>query len=55
MIPRGIASLFSMMMVSQLVNKVDGRVLIGVGAAIGAIGSWGMGLYPLQANDFSLI
>jgi DHA2 family multidrug resistance protein len=55
MIPRGIASMFSMMLVSQLVGKVDARYLIGFGAMAGAIGSWGMTMYPLEANSLSLI
>jgi len=55
MIPRGIASMFSMMLVSQLVGKVDARYLIGFGAMAGAIGSWGMTMYPLEASSFSLI
>ena len=55
MIPRGIASMISMMLVSQLVGKVDARSLIGLGATIGAIGSWGMTMYPLEANSLSLI
>ncbi len=55
MIPRGIASMFSMMLVSQLVGKVDARYLIGFGAMTGAIGSWGMTMYPLEASSLSLI
>lgn len=55
MIPRGIASMFSMMLVSQLVNRVDARYLIGFGALSGAIGSWGLTLYSLEASSFSLI
>lgn len=55
MIPRGIASMFSMMLVSQLIGKVDARLLIGFGATVGAIGSWGMTMYPLEASNFSLI
>jgi DHA2 family multidrug resistance protein len=55
MIPRGIASMISMMLVSQLVGKVDARFLIGFGAMVGAIGSWGMTMYSLEASSFSLI
>jgi DHA2 family multidrug resistance protein len=55
MIPRGIASMFSMMLVSQLVDKVDARYLIGFGAFVGAIGSWGMTMYSLEASSFYLI
>ena len=55
MIPRGIASMVSMMLVSQLVDKIDARYLIGFGAMMGVIGSWGMTMYPLEANSFSLI
>jgi len=55
MIPRGIASMVSMMLVSQLVGKVDARYLIGFGATVGAIGSWGMTMYPLEASNVSLI
>ena len=55
MIPRGIASMFSMMLVSQLIGKVDSRYLIGFGAVAGSIGSWGMTMYPLEASSFSLI
>ncbi len=55
MIPRGCASMFSMMLVSQLVGKVDPRLLIGFGATVGAIGSWGMTMYPLEASNFALI
>jgi DHA2 family multidrug resistance protein len=55
MIPRGIASMLSMMLVSQLIGKVDARLLIGFGATVGALGSWGMTMYPLEASSFSLI
>jgi len=55
MIPRGIASMLSMVIVSQLVGKVDARLLIAFGALAGSLGSWGMTLYPLEASSFSLI
>ena len=55
MIPRGIASMFSMMLVSQLINRVDSRRLIAVGIFFGTLGTWSMSFYAPEASNFSLL
>lgn len=55
MIPRGIASMFSMMLVSQLINRVDSRWLIVVGIFFGTWGTWAMSFYAPEASNFSLL
>jgi len=46
--PRGIASMFSMMLVGRLINRVDARLLITTGIIIFCIGSY-------QTTQYSLV
>ncbi len=55
MAPRGIASMISMFAVGRLIGKVDARLLIAVGAALAATGSWMMTWYSLNIDFFWVI
>ena len=47
--------MFSMMLVSQLINRVDSRRLIAVGIFFGTLGTWSMSFYAPEASNFSLL
>lgn len=55
MAPRGIASMFSMMIVGKLINRIDPRWLISVGILIGAGGISLTTLYSQQISPSWLI
>jgi MFS transporter, DHA2 family, multidrug resistance protein len=55
MAPRGLATAASMMVVGRLVNRVDPRLLVGVGIVFGAIGAHYMTYYSLNVNNWWLI
>lgn len=48
--PRGVASMFSMMVVGRLITKIDPRALIISGMVIFSVGSWFMTLYNLEIS-----
>ncbi|MEJ2060617.1 MAG: DHA2 family efflux MFS transporter permease subunit [Gammaproteobacteria bacterium] len=55
MAPRGLASMFSMMLVSRLSGKVDPRLMILVGITFATGGSWMMTQYTMVLSMSSLI
>jgi MFS transporter, DHA2 family, multidrug resistance protein len=48
--PRGLASMFSMMLVGKLISRTDPRILIITGMVIFSLGSWFTTLYNLQVT-----
>ncbi len=48
--PRGMASMFSMMLVGRLIGRVDPRALILTGMVIFSVGSWFMTRYNLEIS-----
>ncbi|AOV18267.1 multidrug MFS transporter [Acidihalobacter aeolianus] len=52
MAPRGIASMFSMMLVGRLIGRVEPRLLIAVGIVLASAGAWAMTLYNLDIDTF---
>ncbi len=55
MAPRGIATAITMLVVGRLVSRVDARLLVLVGLAFGAAGSWGMTYYSLDVTQMNII
>lgn len=55
MAPRGIGTLFAMLLVGRLINKVDMRVLIALGMVFSAGSGWMMAQMTLQADDTLVI
>jgi DHA2 family multidrug resistance protein len=55
MAPRGVATAIAMIVVGRLVNKVDTRVLIGVGMLLSAAGSHAMTFYSLDVSTWVII
>src|SRR5205823_2971354 len=53
--PRGIGSLVSMLIVGQLVSKIDNRILIGFGFLVLAISSFIMGNVNLNVSMSNII
>ncbi len=53
--PRGIASMFAMMLVGRLIGRVDVRFIIGTGVILSLIGSWGMTRYNLDVSIWSIV
>lgn len=53
--PRGIASMFSMMLVGRLINRVDPRLLITAGVIIFSIGSYQTTQYTLVMSIGNII
>lgn len=53
--PRGLASMFSMMIVGRLINRVDPRYLIALGIATFCSGSWLTTHYTLSMTLYWLI
>lgn len=53
--PRGIASMFSMMVAGRIVNRVDPRVLIAVGVVIFTSGTYFTTLYSLTIDEYWII
>ncbi len=52
MAPRGIASMFSMMLVGRLINRVGPRALIVTGIIIFSVGSYAMTRYNLYISPY---
>lgn len=52
MAPRGLASMFSMMIVGKLISRIDARILISLGIILASAGAWAMTLYNLDINIF---
>jgi len=55
MAPRGLASAVSMIIVGRLVAKVDARLLILIGLAFGAAGTYAMTNYSLDISTLNII
>lgn len=55
MAPRGVASAIGMFLVSRIINRVEPRILVGVGIVLSTIGTWFMTQYNLQINMFWVI
>lgn len=55
MAPRGIATAVAMMFVGRLVSVVDARLLVLVGIAISAVGSWMMTFYSLDISTWNIV
>lgn len=55
MAPRGIATAITMMFVGRLVGTVDARLLVLVGLAVSALGSWMMTFYSLEITTINII
>jgi DHA2 family multidrug resistance protein len=55
MAPRAFASMFSMFMVGRLVNRVDPRLLIGVGIVLSIAGTFGTTYYNLDVDAWWLV
>jgi DHA2 family multidrug resistance protein len=55
MAPRGLGTLFAMLLVGRLINKVDMRVLIAAGMVFSAGSGWLMAQMSLQADDTLVI
>jgi len=53
--PRGIASMFAMMLVGRLIGKIDVRLIIGTGVILSLVGSWGMTRYNLDVSIWTII
>jgi len=48
--PRGLASMFSMMLVGKLITRIDPRYIIAAGMVIFSVGSWFTTLYSLELS-----
>jgi DHA2 family multidrug resistance protein len=55
MAPRGFGTLFAMVLVGRLINKVDVRILIAAGMVLSAGSGWMMAQMTLQADDTLVI
>jgi len=55
MAPRGVATAIAMLVVGRLVNRVDARLLIGVGMLLSAAGSLAMTHYSLDVSTAAII
>ncbi|HET6655807.1 MAG TPA: DHA2 family efflux MFS transporter permease subunit [Gammaproteobacteria bacterium] len=55
MAPRGIASAIGMFLVGKLINRVEPRVMVGLGILLSTIGTYFMTQYNLQINMFWVI
>ena len=53
--PRGVGTWVSMLVVGRLTGKVDARLLIAVGFALGAISLWQMGSFSPQIDSSPII
>jgi DHA2 family multidrug resistance protein len=53
--PRGIASMFSMMVVGRIINRVDPRILIAIGVVIFTVGTHFTTQYSLTINEFWVV
>jgi DHA2 family multidrug resistance protein len=49
--PRGLGSMFAMILVGRVVRRVDARVLLGVGLALAAWSTYMMSEYSLQMDE----
>ncbi|MCV0384307.1 MAG: DHA2 family efflux MFS transporter permease subunit [Erythrobacter sp.] len=49
--PRGLGTMLSMIIVGQLIKRVDARLLIGTGLAIAAYSTWQMSGFSLQMDE----
>src|SRR6476620_9133554 len=55
MAPRGIATAITMMFVGRLVSVMDARLLVLIGIAISAVGSWMMTYYSLEITTLNIV
>lgn len=55
MAPRGIATAISMLVVGRLVAVIDARLLVLLGIAISAVGSWMMTYYSLEITTINIV
>ena len=55
MAPRGIATAITMMFVGRLVGVMDARLLVLIGIAISAVGSWMMTYYSLEITTLNIV
>jgi DHA2 family multidrug resistance protein len=55
MLPRGLGALFAMPIAGRLVNKVDGRFLVGLGFLLFGFSCWQMGHINLSIGQWSLL
>jgi DHA2 family multidrug resistance protein len=55
MLPRGLGALVAMPIAGRLVNKVDGRLLVGVGFLLFGFSCWQMGHINLSIGQWSLL
>jgi DHA2 family multidrug resistance protein len=53
--PRGVGSLISMFVVGQLVNRVDVRLIIGVGLVLSIFALFGMTSFSLDMNSWPVV
>ncbi|MBW4332022.1 DHA2 family efflux MFS transporter permease subunit [Stakelama sp. CBK3Z-3] len=49
--PRGMGTMLSMVIVGQLIKRVDARLLIGTGLAVAAYSTWRMSGFSLQMDE----
>ncbi len=55
MAPRGIATAIAMIIVGRLVSKVDARLLVSVGIAFSAVGSYMMTFYSFDVTTINIV
>jgi MFS transporter, DHA2 family, multidrug resistance protein len=55
MAPRGIATAIAMVIVGRLVSKVDARLLVSVGIAFSAVGSYMMTFYSFDVTTINIM
>jgi DHA2 family multidrug resistance protein len=55
MAPRGIATALAMLIVGRLVSRVDARLLVSVGIAFSAVGSYMMTFYSFDVTTINIV
>jgi DHA2 family multidrug resistance protein len=53
--PRGVGTMFSMMLVGRLIGKIDPRLLVGFGLSMTALSLYQMTAFSMQMTDWPLI
>jgi DHA2 family multidrug resistance protein len=53
--PRGIASMFSMMVVGRIIHRADPRLLIAIGVIVFTVGTHFTTLYSLEIDEFWIV
>jgi len=53
--PRGIGTMFSMMLVGRVMGKIDTRALILAGLALTSLSLWQMGRFSLDVTEYMLV